>query len=110
MSSFGVDPQHVQRNRRRNAESLALADCKAMHAAMRAELMTALIDDGSAAYDRGLFPLDEGRLIAVRNETDFLAVGLIRDGEPEPACLAAYLGLGERSNGKHRPRELILRQ
>src|SRR5262245_580176 len=81
-----------------------------MNASVRAELMTALVDDGSFPRDRGLPTLDERRVIAVGNETDLLAVGLLGDCQPQATCLPAHLGLGERAHRKHRTRELLLRQ
>src|ERR1044071_8698430 len=81
-----------------------------MNAAVRAELVPLLVDDCARARDRGLLPLDEHRVIAIRNEADLLAVGLLRHCQPETACLSAYLGLGERSDREHGARELILGQ
>src|SRR5262245_1586140 len=81
-----------------------------MDAAVRAEPVPVLVDDGSGARDRRLFPLDEHRVIAIRNEADLLTVGLLGHGQAETTCLSAYLGLGKRPNREHSTRELILCQ
>src|SRR5581483_2634404 len=92
------------------AEPLPLADGEAMHAAVRAEFTTTLVDDRPAAFDRRILARDERRIVAVGDEADLLAVGLVGDDQSEPPRLLAHIRLHQRADGEYRPRELILRE
>src|SRR6266571_5286170 len=81
-----------------------------MDAGMRPELLPLLIDDRSRARNGRLLPLHKGRVVAVGNEADLLAVWLVGDGKAKPSRVLAHLALDQAANRKHGTGELILRQ
>ena len=54
--------------------------------------------------------LDERRVVAVGNEADFLAVGLLGDRQPEAARDVANRVLRQIADGEARARQLLLRE
>jgi len=55
-------------------------------------------------------PLHEGRIVAVGNEADLLALRLVRRGESPLRRQASHLFLGQAADGEDGRRELLLRQ
>src|SRR5262249_27011950 len=53
---------------------------------------------------------EEASVVVVRNETDLLALGLVRRHQAERSCLLSNFLLLEIAHGKSRGGELILRQ
>src|SRR5262249_36561871 len=102
---------HIQRLAGGKAETAALADGEAMHTAMFGERGAGPVDDPpgpDARRARGT--LDKSRVVAIGNETDLLALGLVRVGESQSARPRAHLGLGHRAERKQGPREFGLGQ
>ena len=58
----------------------------------------------------GREPLDESRIVAVGDETNFLALGLVGIREAQRAGARANFGLGHRAERKKRARKFILAQ
>ena len=52
----------------------------------------------------------ERRVVAIRDETDLLAVRLVGNVQPQPARLVADLRLHQAADREHRARELLLCQ
>ncbi len=82
--------QDVQRLRGSDAQALALSYSEAMHAAMPADDLARLADDRAAGVEIPGLALDEGCVISIGNETDFLAVRFVGNRESEPARDVAY--------------------
>src|SRR5262245_14815274 len=99
---FPVGPDDVARNRLRRAE---LAD-----------LNQRLIEYWKTVFAHAPFAvlfkitIDETRVIAVRNETDFLAFRLLRGGQSGGGGDCARFFLGHFAQGEHRVTQLLLRQ
>src|SRR5262245_58696462 len=55
-------------------------------------------------------PLDESGVVAIRNEADLLALGLVRRGKLPLRCEAPYVLLGQAADREDRRRELLLRE
>ena len=77
---------------------------------MRAQLLSLLVDDRSCARNGRLLLLHEGRVVAIANEADLLAVRLVGDGKTKSSRLLAHLGLDQAADRKDGTGELILRQ
>src|SRR5258705_367900 len=59
---------------------------------------------------RRFLPLHKGRVVAVGNEADLLAVWLVGDGKAKSSRLLAHLGLDQAADRKDGAGKLILRQ
>ena len=102
--------QDVERYRRGNAETLTLTDRKTVDAGVSAEYPPMLVDDPSRARNCWRIALDERGVIAIRDEADFLAVRLVRNGEAETSRLCSYLRLIQHSDREDGARKLFLGQ
>src|SRR5688500_16412675 len=71
--------QDIQRLGSGDAEALPLTHCKAVNAAVPAQDVARLADDGAAGFQVAGLTLDERCVIAVGAETDMPAVGLVDD-------------------------------
>src|SRR5262245_15828767 len=81
-----------------------------MDAPVGAELAPLFVDDRAATRQRRLASRDEAGVVAVRNETDLLAVGLVGDEKLEPPRLLPDLRLRQRADGEERTGQLLLRE
>ena len=106
---LGVDPHDIDRRADADAEVLALAD-RVVHDALVPPQHAAVRRKEVARLHRAAVPLDEGRIVAVGDEADILAVGLRRVDKAVLLCDAAHLVLAQPAEGKARMRELFLRQ
>ena len=105
----GVDVHDVEANPRRQSKALSLSDREAVHAVVRADDAAGGVADGAGGAD-GAVRFEKGIVVAVGDEADLVAVGLLRDGEIELARQRADSRLVERTDREERVRELILRQ
>ena len=82
-AALGLEPDDIERIAAADAQTPALADGVAANTVMAPEHGAAEIDD--IAGKRGVRPklVDDGGIIAVGDEADVLAVGLLGDGEAE---------------------------
>ena len=105
----GVDVHDVEANPRRQSKALSLSDREAVHAVVRADDAAGGVADGAGGAD-GAVGFEKGIVVAVGDEADLVAVGLLGDGEIELARERADSRLVERTDREERVRELILRQ
>src|SRR5208282_382023 len=92
-----------------DTEAAALSNGESMHAGVTRQSLSFAVNDRSGAELRGIAsPLDKTRVVAVGNEADFLALGLVRGRQAQRASAGANFGLGHRAKRKNRPREFIL--
>ena len=96
--------QNVQRLRGSDAQALTLSYGEPMHAAMLPEHLARLADDRAASVEIPGLALDEGCVIAVGHETDFLAVRFVGNRQSEPARDVAYRILRQVADGEARAR------
>src|SRR5262249_39052055 len=109
--ALGVDRRDVEPPLGRDAEPAPLAHRVAVDAAVAPEHAARGVDDLALTRQRArLRALHRARVVAVGNEADLLALGLLRGGEPERARALAHLGLGHRAERKVRGAELRLRE
>ena len=106
----GVELEHVERNRRRHAEALPLADRITMQAAVPADRPSARIDDVAGGRRVAELAFDECPRVAVGHEADLVTVGLVRDEQSPPRRIGAHVGLRHVADRKQRVGELVLRQ
>ena len=82
---LGVETDDVERLADGEAQALPLADRVMDDALVAAEHAAVDMDDLAALHGAGLQALDDVAVAALRDEADVLAVGLLRDGQPELA-------------------------
>src|SRR5206468_3497175 len=104
---LGVDLDDVEWMRMRDPKSLALADGEMLVASVGADGFAARVDELAFAERVGGAALDEARVVLVRNEADFLAVGLVVDGEIQLVCDFAHAGLFKFADGEQRVRKRV---
>ena len=81
-----------------------------MDTAVATEYLARLTDDGAIAMEiAGLF-FNERCVVAVRDETDLLAVRLISRDETSRPCVLADFILCQAADGEAGSRELFLRE
>src|SRR5262245_41607109 len=105
-----VDCGHVQGTTCREAQSATLTDGVVGNARMLAEHGAPSVDDRPWPKRVWNPPSEEASVVVVRNETDLLALGLVRRHQAEGSCLLSNFLLLEIAHGKSRGGELILRQ
>src|SRR5215831_19245881 len=106
---LGVEPHHVERLARRDAEAAALADREVHDAAMTAEHAAGEVDNVAGNRRARQQPLDHIGVAAGRDETDILAVLLVGDRKAEAAREFAHLCLGLVAEWKAHEVELLTR-
>ena len=77
-AGLGPHGQHVERTARGQAQPASLANGEPVNAAVPADLPTGGVHDWPLAFLGRRLSLDEGRIVTVRDEADFLALGLVR--------------------------------
>src|SRR6185369_8552199 len=92
------------------AEALALADREPGHASVLAQRPTCAINDRARTEDRGIAIPQKLTVIPIGNETDLLALGLVRGHQSEPTRVLPDLILGQVADRKARGRQLRLRE
>ena len=97
---LGVEADDIERLADGQAEALPLADRVVDDALVAAEHAAVEMDDLAALHGARLETLDHVAVAPLRDEADVLAVGLLRDGEPEFARELAGLVLGQFAQGK----------
>ena len=107
---LGTNRQDVQRLAGGEAQSLALADREAMHAAVRPDDCAVAADERAGSLQLGRRALDERGIVAVRDEADLLAVRLGRDAELESPRVLADCLLVEMADREPGARQLLLRE
>ena len=108
LAALRVDAHDVERLRRAaDAEAPALADGEADNAVVGAQFVAVEIDDPAGIAGAGPQLLDHPRIVAVRDETDVLAVRLFGDGHIEFPRHAAGLCLRQAAQGKAQIAELL---
>jgi hypothetical protein len=95
----GVDVHDVEANPRRQSKSLSLSDRETVHAVVRADDAAGGVADGARGADSAV-GLEKGIVVAVGDEADLVAVGLLGDGKIELARERADSRLVERTDGK----------
>ena len=81
-----------------------------MHAGVRAEDAAVVVDHRAGARRLRRLALDERRVVAIRNEADLLAVGLLRHVQLQALRVRAHGVLVEVPDGKRGARQVFLRQ
>src|SRR5206468_1656431 len=81
---------------------LLLPDGVAGDAAVHPEHPALAVDDGAGAEHTGLTAAQEATVVVVRDEADFLALGLVRRHQPEAPRVSAHLVLRQVADGKPR--------
>src|SRR4030095_9368601 len=81
-----------------------------MKAAMAAEDLACLAHDEAVGVHVAGTTLDERGVVAVRHETDFLAVGLVGGREPSTSGVFAGFVFRQLANPEARASELVLRK
>src|SRR6185369_8808789 len=77
------------------AEALALADREPGHASVLAQRPTCAINDRARTEDRGIAIPQKLTVIPIGNETDLLALGLVRGHQSEPTRVLPDLILAQ---------------
>src|SRR4029079_15871748 len=78
--AIGIEREHVERRRRRQAEALSLADGEAREAAVASQLVPRGIDEYACRVARaGVAAFDEAGVIPVGHEADVAALRLLGD-------------------------------
>ena len=77
---------------------------------MAAEHVTVLVDDGAATGRAGRLPIEERRVIVIGDETDLLAVRLVRHRQLALSRVIAHRMLRPVADRKDGARQLLLRQ
>ena len=106
----GIDLEHEQRLFvAGKPKALALADGEMDHAIMAGQNFALLIDDVAGLHGAGIELLDNARVIAVRHETDVLAVRLVGNNQPEFNSDLAHIALGHAAQRKAHEIQLLAR-
>src|SRR6476659_7537777 len=106
---LGVDTENVERNGGGEAQALALTDGEPVHAPVSPEDTAGGIPD-RARPGLDAVPFEERGVIAVRHEADLVAVRLVGHLKPERTGMRAHRLLVQRTDGKARVSELVLRE
>ena len=107
----GVDARDVEAPIRRYAESPPLTDGEMVNAAVIPENVLVSVDDFTHSRKPiGTDALDRRGVVALGNEADLLALGLLRRGESEGARFGTHCHLGEFAERKSDPSQLLLLQ
>src|SRR5208282_1097451 len=109
LARLGPNLAHVQALADCDTEAAALSDRESMPAGVSGEASSVAIDNQAGAELRGIaLPLDKTRVVAVGNEANLLALGLVGGGEAQSAGAGANFGLGHRTKRENSSRELVL--
>ena len=104
-----LDARNVERLARLHAKPLPLANGEAMHTVVLGDYVARSIDDFAALRARlRPYPLDDLCVIALRNESDLLTLGLVGRDQTQFASLLPYLRLRPLAQRKPGLRELLL--
>ena len=112
-----IDPQHVRRYAQCDAEALSLAYRVAVVPLVLAHHGSVFSDDGARRIGLRVALAHEAGMVSVRQETNFLAFRLVRNGQRQLCGQRAHFGLGhptEREQGafqglgRHRKEEVAL--
>ena len=102
-----LQPQHVERLRRGDADALALTDGEMGDAAMPAEHSAGFVDDIAGLAGLRAQAGDDVGVGALRHKADILAVRLVGDRQVELAGQRAGLVLGQAAERKAQEIELV---
>ena len=95
----GINPGHVPRTGFGEvAKAAALTHRVQSGPPVRAEVPSGRVRDRTPSHRQAPCQVSGG--LAARDEADLLALGLVRDGQAELACVLAHLGLGHPAKRK----------
>ena len=107
-----VQSRDVKRMFGGNAQTFALPDCVIGNSAVASQNFPVTVDDvtGLKCLSFGLACGDETFVIVIWHETNFLTVGLVRDGQFHFVGKTARFGFGEVAQRQKNFRQLVRRQ